>query len=150
MEEARRSTEFDPLVRALDLYVRKPSYRWTRSSNDDDFLSERDTPLRGTAGGPSRGSASRRYAPRNAVTLQVVIWALSVCLGLLLGSTWTHQILQASLQRQAQERRKLNEEWLLLHTARQRQSECPRCARRLPAHDWPHVSTLTENWPDER
>lgn len=77
------------------------------------------------------------------MSLPVLIWALSVCLGLLLGSTWTIQILQSKLQRQAEERRKLNEEWVALRAARQRRSECPFCANRLSRRDSDHASTIT-------
>jgi hypothetical protein len=48
------------------------------------------------------------------MTLQVLSGVLLVCLGLLLGMTWTIQALQARLRRQAEERRRLNEEWLAI------------------------------------
>ncbi len=67
--------------------------------------------------------------------LQMLVWGLLVCLGLLLGSTWTTQALQAKLRRQAEERRRINEEWSMLRTARQQRSRCRRCASRLPGRD---------------
>ncbi|MDQ3762754.1 MAG: hypothetical protein M3460_14180 [Actinomycetota bacterium] len=70
------------------------------------------------------------------MTWQVLAWillgaVLLVCLGLLLGATWTTQALQPKLGQQAEERRRLNDEWLAIRTARQQRSECPRCARPL-------------------
>jgi hypothetical protein len=70
------------------------------------------------------------------VTLMVLGAVLLVCLGLLLGSTWTVQVLQHKLRRQAEERRKLNEEWSVVRTARQQRGKCPRCARPLSDRDW--------------
>ena len=68
------------------------------------------------------------------MTLQVLSGVLLVCLGLLLGTTWTIQALQARLRRQAQERRRLNEEWLaireewsVIRTTRHQLAKCPRC-----------------------
>jgi hypothetical protein len=70
------------------------------------------------------------------VTLQVLIGVLLICLGLLLGSTWTIQALQPKLRRQAEERRRLNEEWLAVHTARRHRGECPRCGCSPSELDW--------------
>jgi hypothetical protein len=53
--------------------------------------------------------------------------ALLVLLGVLLGSSWTIQALQPKFRRQAEERRKLNEEWAAL-----------RASRRQPDHDPAH------------
>lgn len=52
---------------------------------------------------------------------------LLICLGVLLGATWTDQILQARYRQQAQERRRLNEERAVLDAARRQWGRCPRC-----------------------
>ncbi len=70
------------------------------------------------------------------MTIQVLGAVILVCLGLLLGASWTIQALQPKLRRQAEERRRLNEEWLAVRTARQQQDECPRCAISLIEWDW--------------
>jgi uncharacterized protein YneF (UPF0154 family) len=62
------------------------------------------------------------------VTIQILSGVLLVCLGLLLGTTWTTQIFQSKLQRQAEERRRLNEEWSVLRTTYLQRGQCPRCA----------------------
>ena len=74
----------------------------------------------------------RRNAPLTMVIMVSAI--LLVCLGLLLGGSWTNQVLQAKLRRQAKERRKLNEDWQAIHIASQ-QSRCPCCTRRLAEQD---------------
>ncbi|MDQ4032541.1 MAG: hypothetical protein M3332_09840 [Actinomycetota bacterium] len=51
------------------------------------------------------------------MTLTVLGAVLLICLGLLLGTTWTPQALQPKLRRQAEERRRLNEEWVAVCTA---------------------------------
>jgi hypothetical protein len=115
---------------------------------------EHDTPPRDSARGPWPGSeTSWRGAPHCAVTGQLLGWVLVgsillVCLGLLLGATWTTQILQPKLRHQAEERRKLNAEWLAVRTARQQRGECPRCASPLSEKDW-YTPTLVEDPPDE-
>ncbi|MGH3854064.1 MAG: hypothetical protein ACRDR6_11315 [Pseudonocardiaceae bacterium] len=92
-------------------------------------------PPRGAARGPWPGSAaSRRYVPQSSVTLEVSVGVLLVCLGLLLGSTWTIQALQARFRRLAMERRRLNEEWLALRAALQRRGRCRRCG--APPSEW--------------
>ncbi|MGH3829293.1 MAG: hypothetical protein ACRDRS_02395 [Pseudonocardiaceae bacterium] len=72
------------------------------------------------------------------MTLEVSVGVLLVCLGLLLGSTWTIQALQARFRRLALERRRLNEEWLALRAALQRQRRgrcrCRRCG--APPAEW--------------
>ena len=62
--------------------------------------------------------------------------ALLVIFGLLLGSTWTTQALQPKLRQQAEERRRLNEQWAAVRAARQRRGRCPRCAVPLSECDW--------------
>jgi hypothetical protein len=83
------------------------------------------------------------------VTLQVLSWVLLVCLGLLLGTTWTIQALQPQLRRQAEERRRLNEEWSAVRTARRQRGECPRCGSLLSEQDWYIAPTVVESWPDD-
>jgi hypothetical protein len=74
--------------------------------------------------------------PQCMVTLIVLCAVLLVCLGLLLGATWTVQAMQPKLRRQAEERRKLNEEWSEVRAARRRRNVCPRCASQLSGWDW--------------
>lgn len=107
---------------------------------------------RGSAHGPRLGrKTSWRDAPQIGMTLQVPGWivlgaVLLVCLGLLVGSAWTTQALQPRLHRQAEERHRLNEEWLAVRTARQQRGECPCCG--IPLH-W-HITTVVgETQPDD-
>lgn len=79
------------------------------------------------------------------MTLQVLIWVLSVCLGLLLGTTWTIQALQTKFRRQAEERRRLDDEWLMLRAVRRQRSECPRCASPLSERDCYYLPTIMED-----
>jgi hypothetical protein len=58
---------------------------------------------------------------------QALTAVVLICLGLLLGTAWTIQALQARLRRQAEERRRLNEEWAALRIAHEKQNRCPRC-----------------------
>ncbi len=74
---------------------------------------------------------------------------LLVCLGLLIGASWTTQALQPKLRRQAEERRRLNAEWSAVRTARRQRSECPRCATPLSERDWYYSTTLVEDPPDD-
>ncbi|HEX4099179.1 MAG: hypothetical protein WA731_21195 [Pseudonocardiaceae bacterium] len=88
------------------------------------------------------------------MTHQLLSWnALSaillVGLGLLLGATWTTQALRPNLRRQAEERRRLNEEWSAVRTARRQRGQCPRCASPLSERDWYFMPTLVEDPPDE-
>lgn len=117
--------------------------------------SERDTPPQASVLGPQPGrDASWRDTPQCTVTRQVLGWvllagALLICLGLLLGWAWTTQALQPKLGRQAEERRRLNEEWQAVRTARRRRGECPRCASPLSEGDWYYAPTLVEDPPDD-
>jgi hypothetical protein len=52
---------------------------------------------------------------------------LLVCLGMLLGITWNIQMNQGTLRRQAEERRRLNNEWAAIRTLQRQQGECPCC-----------------------
>jgi hypothetical protein len=59
--------------------------------------------------------------------LPVLSALLMLCVGGLLGTAWATQTLHPTLRRQAEERRRLNDEWLVVRTARRQRSECPRC-----------------------
>ncbi|MGH3888159.1 MAG: hypothetical protein ACRDSZ_16615 [Pseudonocardiaceae bacterium] len=72
-----------------------------------------------------------------------------VCFGLLLGATWTVQALQPKLRRQAEERRRLNEEWSAVRAARQRRGKCPHCASPLSERDWSIEPRAAEDQPDD-
>lgn len=121
-----------------------PGPRARRSTDEEgaddhvDISPERDYTLsRGAAGRPRAGSEmSWRNTPQNMVTLQVLGAVMLLCLGLLLGTSWTIQAVQPKLRRQAEERRRLNEEWLAVRAARRRQDECPRCAVSLMEQPW--------------
>ena len=130
----------------------------TEGKGEGDHVSiapERGTPPRSPARGPWPGGAtSRRNIPRSAVTWQTLGWilpvaALLVCLGLLLGSTWTTQALQPRLRRHAEERRRLNEDWLAIRSTRRRGEKCPHCAYPLTDWDWHFEQTLMGHSPDD-
>lgn len=80
------------------------------------------------------------------MTLQVLVAVLLVCLGLLLGVSWTTQALEPKLRRQAEERRRLNAEWSAVRTARRQRGKCPRCASPLTENDW-YIAPATANDP---
>jgi hypothetical protein len=111
-------------------------------------------PPQGSARGPGSGSeTSWRGPPQSPLTDQLFSWSplsavLLVCFGLLLGASWTTQALRPKFRRQAEERRRLNDEWSAVRTARRR-GQCPRCASRLSEQDWYFASTLVEDPPDE-
>jgi hypothetical protein len=65
--------------------------------------------------------------PQSAVSVQVLGSLLLICLGLLLGATWTIQAVQPKLDRQAEERRRLNEEWVTIYSIRRQRARCARC-----------------------
>jgi hypothetical protein len=88
------------------------------------------------------------------VTWQALCWillfaGLAVCVGLLLGTTWTLQIMQSRLRRQAEERRKLDEEWTAVRTARQRPGRCPYCTMPLPEYESYPEEAAGEDPPDD-
>jgi hypothetical protein len=115
-----------------------------------DISPERDLPSGGSTRRPWPGSeTSWRDAPRSAVTLQVLSAMLLVSLGLLLGSTWTIQVLQPKLRRQAEEHRRLNEEWLAVRTARRQRGTCPRCGSPLSERNWYIAPTAVDDQPDD-
>jgi hypothetical protein len=82
----------------------------------------------------------------DTVILQVLSGILLVCLGLLLGSAWTVQALQPRLRRQAEERRRLNEEWEALRTAHEQRHRCTRCEPPLDECYW-HIPPVIVNDP---
>ncbi|MGH4004951.1 MAG: hypothetical protein ACRDSO_12680 [Pseudonocardiaceae bacterium] len=83
------------------------------------------------------------------MTIQVLGGMVLVCLGLLLGVAWTTQAFQPKLRRQAEERRRLDEEWSAVRTARRQLSECPRCGSPLSKQDWYDQSTIVPERPDD-
>lgn len=83
------------------------------------------------------------------MTLQVLGSVLLVCLGLLLGATWTTQAFQPKLRRQAEERRRLNDEWLAVRTARRQRGTCPRCGNPLSEQNWYFAPTLVDDQFDD-
>lgn len=88
------------------------------------------------------------------MTGQVLIWVLPgslllIFFGLLLGASWTTQALQSQLRRQAEERRRLNEEWSTVRSARRQRGLCPRCASPLSEQDWYFAPTLMEEPLDD-
>lgn len=124
-------------------------YHW-KVSDHVDIARERDTLAQALVGGPRPGSeTSWRDAPQSTVTLQVLSGLLLVCIGLLLGTTWTVQALQPKLRRRAEERRRLNEEWLAVRTARWEGGECPRCGSPLFQGDWYITPTGVDDQPDD-
>jgi hypothetical protein len=82
------------------------------------------------------------------VTVQVLSAILLVCLGVLLGATWTIQISQPKLRRQAEQRRRLNEEWSAVRAARRQRRKCPRCGILLTELDWYLAPALVEDLLD--
>jgi hypothetical protein len=85
---------------------------------------------------------------------QVLGWVLPgslllICLGLLLGASWTTQALQSKLRRQAEERRRLNEEWSTVRASRRRRGQCPRCASPLTEQHWYFAPARIDDPPDD-
>ena len=121
-----------------------------RGSDHVDISPERDTLPRSPAGRPRSGSeTSWRNAPQSTVTIEVLGAILLICLGMLLGTTWTTQALQPQLRRQAEERRQLNEEWSAVRTARQQRGTCPRCASVLTDRDWYIAPMIVDDPSDD-
>jgi hypothetical protein len=83
------------------------------------------------------------------MTIQVLSAVLLVCLGLLLGSSWTIQAIQPKLHQQAEERRRLNEEWSAVRTTRRQRCRCPHCGSALSEQDWYFAPTFGEELPDD-
>ncbi len=133
--------------------VPPPTYaasRWEKGSDDVNITPERDTVARGTARAPWPGSETSRGDTRqSALMLQVLSGVLLVCLGLLLGATWTTQALRPKLDRQAEERRRLNAEWLAVRTARKQRGTCPRCGSPLTERNWYITPTVVDDPRDD-
>lgn len=81
--------------------------------------------------------------------IELMFGGLLVFLGMLLGTTWTTQATRARTRRQAQERRRLNEEWAAIRTVRRQQTECMRCASPLYERNWYFGSTDVEERADD-
>ena len=119
--------------------IRGLDHRPGKGAGDHVGISpERDTLPRGPASGPRSGNeTSRRNPPQCAVTIQAagLVLLACLCVGMLLGTTWTVQALQPKLRRQAEERRRLNAEWQAIQDAQQSVQSvwCPRCGCLLPA-----------------
>jgi hypothetical protein len=116
-----------------------------------DISPEHDTLARSPAADPGPESeTSWRHVPQNRVTIQALGAVLLVCLGLLLGATWTTQALQPSLRRRAEERHRLNEEWSAVRTAQRQRGKCPRCGSLLTERNWYIAPTVVEDqWDDD-
>lgn len=94
----------------------------------DGVPTERDTVSRSASLALQPGNTpSWRDMPQSAVIIQVFGLFLLLCVGLLLGSTWTIQVVRPKLDRQAEERRRLNDEWAMIYSIRQQQARCKRC-----------------------
>ena len=88
----------------------------------------------------------RRNAPLTMVILTSA--GLLICLGVLLGGSWTSQALQADFRHRAEQRRQLNEEWQAIRAARHH-NHCPRCTSPLSPHDSYHKPTIDESPYDD-
>ena len=121
-----------------------------RGSDHAAVSPERDRLPHGRAAGSWPGDAtSWRTTPRRAVTVQVLSAILLACLGILLGATWTIQALQPRLCRQAELRRRLNEEWSAVRAARRQRRVCPRCGTMLTELDWYLAPTVVDDLLDD-
>lgn len=79
----------------------------------------------------------------------MLVGLLLVFLGLLLGTTWTSRATQSQIRRQAEERRRLNEEWAAIRAAQRQQTECLRCGGLLYEQNGYFVPTGVEDRPDD-
>lgn len=87
------------------------------------------------------------------MSFETVVWftlggLLLCCIGMLFGATWTTQILQPKLRQLAEERRKLNDEWVVVRAARRQLERCPRCGYPLTEAPW-FALTLTKRVRDD-
>jgi hypothetical protein len=82
---------------------------------------------------------------RNSPLTMVIITSagLLICLGLLLGGSWTRQALRADYRHRAEQCRQLTEQWQALRTARH-YNRCPHCTHPLSPHDSYHEPTIDE------
>ena len=83
------------------------------------------------------------------MTVHVLTAILLASLGVLPGPTWTIQALQPKLRRQAEERRRLNEQWAAVRIARRQRRECPRCGSPLTARDWYWAPAIVDDPLDD-
>lgn len=85
---------------------------------------------------------------RNTSLTMVIITSagLLICLGLLLGGSWTRQALRADYRHRAEQRRQLTEEWQALRTARHH-NHCPHCTSPLSPYDSYHEPTTIDQAP---
>ena len=74
---------------------------------------------------------------------------LLICLGMLLGATSANQLRQSQLRRQAEERRRLNNEWAAIRAVYRQQAECPCCAFPLYEQNRYFAPTSIEERPDD-
>ncbi len=88
-------------------------------------------------------------AVQPALLVPAMSGVILVCLGILLGASWTTQALQSKLRLQAEERRRLNEEWSAVRTARRQRRKCPRCGSPLSERDLYIALTLVEQPPND-
>lgn len=75
-----------------------------------------------------------------------------VCLGGLVGATWTTQIMGNVSRRHAAQRRSLNDGWLALEDARRARGEsayCARCHLELSESSWRLVSQALNEEEDD-
>jgi cell division protein FtsL len=84
---------------------------------------------------------------------QAVVWLalgglLLCCIGMLFGATWTTQALQPKLGQLADERRRLNDEWMAIRAAHRQLERCPRCGYPLTEAPW-FAPTLTKHSHDD-
>ena len=70
-------------------------------------------------------------------------------LGMLIGASWNTQANQSQLRRQAEERRRLNDEWAAIRAVRRQQTECLGCASPLYERNWHFAPTVGEERPDD-
>lgn len=87
--------------------------------------------------------------PAPHVPAQLLGAVVLVCLGLLLGTTWTVQALQPKLRQQAEERRRLNEEWAAVRAIRWQETVCPCCASPLSGWVWYIAPTPVAEMDDD-
>lgn len=78
------------------------------------------------------------------ISLAIVGCLVLLCLGLLLGASWTSQTHLPERRQLAAERRRLNEEWAAVRTARQQRLHCPRCAGPLLEQGWFSAPTQSD------
>jgi hypothetical protein len=102
--------------------------------------------------GPRSGNeTSRRDPPQCTVTIQALVLILLACLcvGVLLGTAWTVQVLQPRLRRQAEERRRLNAEWQAIRDTRGSVHvvRCPRCGCLIGESDM--YDEDDDDWDDD-